>query len=138
MGEQNMHHDFLYRCRMRAQDARLIAVSIPSPQQLAAHLARSASDMELLLDGADVLKDEIRNLRLKIAELERDKKQLQATSTKAFDVASKHRRAASMISNKHEALAEKLLKSHTMINELRYALDEAIRLLEAKHGTAKV
>lgn len=91
--------------------------------------------MELLLDGADVLKDEISSLRLKIAELERDKKQLQVSSTKAFDVAFKHRRAASMISNKHEALADKLLKSQTMIKELRYALDEAIRLLEAKHGT---
>ena len=92
--------------------------------------------MELLLDGTDVLKDEISNLRLKIAELKRDKEQLQASSTKAFDVASKHRRAASMISNKHEALAQKLLKSQMMIKELRYALDEAIRLLEAKHGTA--
>jgi phage shock protein A len=136
MGEQNMHHDFLYRCRMRAQDARLIAASITSPQQLAAHLARSASDMELLLDGTDVLKDEISSLRLKIAQFKTHNKQLQASSTRAFDVASKHRRAASMISNKHEALAQKLLKSEMMIKELRYALDEAIRLLEAKHGAA--
>ncbi len=94
--------------------------------------------MELLLDGTDVLKDEISSLRLKIAELEGDKKQLQATATKAFDVASKHRRAASMISKKHEALAEKLFKCQTIIKELRYALEEAIRLLEAKHGSAKV
>ncbi len=92
--------------------------------------------MELLLDGTDVLKDEISSLRLKIAELENDKKQLQARATKAFDLASKHRRGASMISNKHEALAGKLLKSQRMIEELRHALDEAIRLLEAKYGTA--
>lgn len=131
-----MNHDFLIRCRKRADNARFIAGTSIKSTELASYLALNAADMDLLLEGIHELKDKNRELRAVIEQQRRDLQSSEARVAKMALLASKHRSAASMISSKHEALEGKILKRDRLILELRMSLDEAIRLLEVKHGTA--
>ena len=131
-----MNHDFLNRCRKRADNARFIAGTSTKSIELASYLALNAADIDLLLEGVHELKETNRQLRAVIEEQRKELRSASSRVEKMAKVASKHRSAASMISSKHQSLEAKMLKREMLIRELQLSLDEAIRLLEAKHGTA--
>ena len=131
-----MEHNFLYRCRKRTETCRYIAGTSICPTRLACSLATSAADMELLLDGIDSLKEDTQQIRFENGALRRQVRVLEQRCQVLAALARKHRTAASMMSTRYESLLNKLDKRDVQTRELQFLLDEAIAMLEEKHGTA--